>query len=339
MTLPLIFWIAIMLLGFAGSAVYSGLETGSYRLNRVRLHLLDHQGHRPARRLRRLFDHPAALLTTLLIGNNMANYLGTAGLGVILDRAQITDVAAVVINTAIVTPVLLIFGEILPKDLFAAHTDRLMYRFSLLLQTSRRLFTAVGLQPLIVWFGDTVGRLVGGRGRPTALHPRRQVGLLLREGVGAGLLSDEQTAIVDRVLGMATRTAADEMTPWRRVLALQVRSERSLDAPAPPRLRELASQTSRSHLPVLTGSGKVIAVVTVLDALRQESATGPDTPMRAYARKPLLLPKQTPLREALDRLRAAREPIAIVVDARQRPVGVVSVKDLVEPITGELASW
>ena len=82
----LVIW-GMILFGFFGSALYSGMETGVYTLNRVRLHVLDHQGRRDAQRLRRLVDQPTGLLGTLLISNNLTNYVGTAGVGLLLERA------------------------------------------------------------------------------------------------------------------------------------------------------------------------------------------------------------------------------------------------------------
>src|SRR5690606_32443968 len=107
MTLPDNFeWMVIMCLGLMGSALYSGLETGSYSLNRVRLQVLRHQGWRSARTLDRLLHNPVTLLSTLLIGNNIMNYMGTAGLAVLLEDAGYSEWQTVALNCLIVTPLL-----------------------------------------------------------------------------------------------------------------------------------------------------------------------------------------------------------------------------------------
>ena len=81
--LEILFWSVMMALGLAGSAIYSGLETGAYSLNRVRLQVLSHKNNKAARLLERLVTRPVLLLSTLLIGNNLTNYMGTAGLTVL----------------------------------------------------------------------------------------------------------------------------------------------------------------------------------------------------------------------------------------------------------------
>lgn len=322
-------WVLLMLAGFAGSALYSGMETGSYTINRVRLHVQADRGKRGAMALRRLLDQPATLLSTLLIGNNVANYLGTAGLAVLLEAMALSDWQTILLNTLIVTPLLFVFGETLPKDTMAAHSDRLMTPLAPLLQFSRWLFTVTGLVPLIRLFSGVVMRLIGSDVADTVFTPRRRVELLVREGVGHGLLSDEQSAIVDRVLRLSGRRVKQEMIDWKQVLTVRA------DDP-PQKLRELADRSSRSRYPVVDANQQVIGVVDVFDVLLHPADGCP--PIRELMVQPDIISPEMPLRAALRQLQQSGSAIAIVTD-KQRPVGVVTIKDLVEPITGELASW
>ena len=324
-----LFWVGVMLAGFAGSALYSGMETGAYTLNRVRLQVLADRGQRAAVALRRLVDKPATLLATLLIGNNVANYLGTAGLAVILESMALSDWQSILLNTLIVTPLLFVFGETLPKDTMAAHSDRLMPPLTPILTGSRWLFTFTGVVPLVRLFSAGVLKLLGQPGGDRAFPPRKRVEMLVREGVGHGILSDEQSAIVDRVLRLGGRTVRQEMVAWTEVLSVTV-------SDPPSCLWELADRSSRSRYPVTDERGQVVGVVDVFDALLHEPGTCP--PIRELMNEPHTLSPDTPLRRALQRLQTEGIPIAVVTDA-DRPVGVVTVKDLVEPITGDLSSW
>lgn len=322
-------WLLLALLGFVGSAIYSGMETGLYTLNRVRLHILAHEGHRAALVLRRHLQHPTAMLTTLLIGNNIANYMGTAGVSVLLEKAGYNDWQTIGLNALLVTPLLFVFCEVLPKDLFAAHTDRLTYRMANLLDASRKVFRFTGLLPLISAFSDRLVRRLRDESRIAALHPRRQVTTLVLEGAGRGLLSEEQTSMVERVMALAGRTVRDEMVSWERVNWV------SLSDP-PQRLWELSDRSGQSRFPVLDSRGHVAGVVNVIDALHHDRAGCP--PIEMLMRPVLLLPPSLSLRTALNRVQATGEPMAVIVEG-DRPRGIVTVKDLVEPITGELANW
>jgi CBS domain containing-hemolysin-like protein len=325
-----IIWWGVMLVGFALSAMYSGLETGSYRLNRVRLHVLEHQGLPAARALARLTTTPTVLLGTLLIGNNIANYMGTAGLTVLLEAAGFSETETILLNVLVATSVLFVFGEVLPKDLFAAHADAWMYRLTPAITWSRRLFLLIGVLPLVNAFSWTLGRLLQSGESAVGTHPRRQVGALVREGLGAGLISDEQSAIIERVLALVERTVDDEMTPWPRVARLRERD------PAEA-IWQILERSPHSRFPVTDQRGRVVGVVSAKRALFHGRDACP--PVRELMSPPQLVSRRTALRDALAELQRARRELAIVVDRQQRPLGLVTIKDLVEPITGELSHW
>ena len=321
-------WWGVMSAGLIGSALYSGLETGAYRLNRVRLQIFEHQGRRSAHTLGRLLHQRVVLLSTLLIGNNTANYLGTVGLTVILQQWGWSDGKVILFNVLMITPLILVFGETLPKDLFAAYSDKLMYRFAAFLQGSRWLFTLTGILPLVVAFSHLLTRLLGGQ-RLNALHPRRQVHALVQEGVGHGVLSDAQSAIVERVLALSKLRVADEMVPWKRVIKVRVSDPQSV-------LWDLADRTSFSWFPMVDRSGQAVGLIRVRDALVHQPALCP--PLRDLMTPVQSIDAATPLREALSMIQTQRLAMAIVT-RQGKPVGIVTIKDLLEPITGELVSW
>lgn len=318
-----------MAIGLAGSAVYSGLETGIYTLNRVRLQIRHNENKTAARILQRLVHQPIALLSTLLIGNNLTNYMGTASLAVILQHSGLDSWQVVFVNIIVITPLLLIFGEVLPKDLFSAHSDQLTYPFARFLDLSRRLFWWCGLLPLTATFNKLLSRLLGIDHMRTPFHPRRQVELLVKESVGYGLLSDEQSAIFGRVLELGSRTVADEMIPWDQVATVR-------DDHDPSIMWDLAHRTSHARFPAVDASGAVQGIISVYDALVHDKGACP--PLRQLMMPAVTLDATTPLRTALTTLQTKHKALAVVTN-QDKPVGVVTIKDLVESITGELTSW
>jgi CBS domain containing-hemolysin-like protein len=318
-------WLAVMLIGFIGSALYSGMETGVYVLNRVRVRIHALKGNRAAQTLQRLIAQPTNLLTTLLIGNNVMNYMGTAATAVLLEHAGLTDGQTIAANALIVTPILFVFGETLPKDMFAAHADRFMYRLAPVLDGSRRLFTWTGLLPLIA---ATIRKLIQHLAREhriTAWHPRRHMSQLVHEGVGEGVISVEQSVIVQRVIALSHRTVGNEMTPWTRTITVP----RNADATT---LRRLVDTTGRSRFVVLDDAGEPIGVIHAVEALLQGAAI--DDLIESLPR----FDRACSLRDVLSALQPEHAAMAIITD-RDKPVGIVTLKDLVEPITGELTVW
>ncbi|MEM9414729.1 MAG: CNNM domain-containing protein [Planctomycetota bacterium] len=325
----LLMWCGLMLLGFAGSALFSGMETGCYRLNRVRLFVRSARREHAATILDRLIHNPAALLGTLLIGNNMANYLGTAALGIVLGSLALSEWQVIVVNTLLVSTLLLIFGETLPKDFFASNADRCMYPLARLLQAVQWFFTVTLILPLVVMFSKLAVRLLGG-GQSRMLSPRRRVVEMVRHGAGHGLLSDEQSAMAQRAFALSNREVGGEATPWVEVQT--IRADQTVDA-----LVVLARRSKHSRFPVLDPHGQIAGTIDVIDTLADGE---PGSRKVGTLMRPVIsVPATRTIRYTLTELQREHIGLAIVTGPTGRPVGVVTVKDLVEPLTGEISDW
>jgi putative hemolysin len=324
---------ALALMGIVLSALYSGLETGLYTLNRVRLAVRAEHGERSAQRLRAFAASPGRMLATLLVSNNIANYAGTFGVAAILDMQGVSPVWAIIINTAILLPLLFVFGETLPKDLFRTHTDRWSYAFAGFLTWSRGVLTWTGLVPIVHGFGAIVSRLVGGDALE-AVSARQRMSQLIREGIGAGVISETQTTLADRALSMRDLRVSSEMVPWPRVAALSVSATRL-------EREEFVRRHSYRRAPVVDGDGRMLGTVALLELLLE-----PDKPLRELMQPAIAIHPGTPVRAALQRMREAGCPMAVLVrpasgGAGRRaelPIGIVTLKDLVEPLIGEGAA-
>ena len=327
-------WISLMLIGFMGSALYSGLETGAYRLNRVMLHIDKQRGNKRAKVVDGLLDHQTSLLSTLLIGNNITNQLGTASLAVLLSMWGFDDWQSVLWNTIIVTPILFVFGETLPKDLFAAHPEKLVYKLYNVLRWSKWAFTAVGLVPIIGLFTKCLLWFFGGKNAGEGLQirnqPRYHIEHLVRESVGYGLLSDDISDMAGRVLAMSGMTIANQMVPWDRVVKV-------FEDDKPSKLWILAKHTRGSRYPVINRNGNVVGIIHVSDALVHEKERCPA--IKDIMKKPFQLTQNMSVRAGLRALQEHHVHMGIVKTSNGKAIGIVTVKDLIEPITGELKAF
>ena len=320
-------FIGCILVGFAGSTLYSGLETGFYTLNPVRLTLRVSRGERAAVHLRRELRKLSRTLSVLLIGNNAANYLGTFGLAALMHGLGLTDWAVIVLQALLVAPALFVFGETLPKELFRRHTDHWTYWLFPVILVSRWAFAITLLLPTVQLFAALMSRLAGAHDARAATA-RQRVSQMIKEGVGAGVLSESQTTLADRALTMRERIVAGVMVPWRDVVSLPAEADRD-------RRESLMRGQNFTRLPVVDQRGRAIGIISWMDVMLQ-----PDAPTSRLLHEPVTFAPRTQVPEALSTMRRERQAMAIVLAPQTgRPVGLVTLKDLVEPLTGELAAW
>lgn len=324
-------WSAVALLGMIGSALYSGLETGAYRLNRVRLHLMAHQKVPAAVTLDQMVRKPNRLLGTLLIGNNISNYASSLGITALLTGLGLANAQIIVFTAVLLTPLLFVFGEVLPKDLFQNHTDQLTYRFARFLKFNQMIVIACGLLPLIDGVNFLLSRLMGSHQRANLRpHPRRVVTQLMKEGVGQGLISPYQSDMIDRVLNPTETTIGDAMVPWAQV--------HKIHQIAPPEaVWAAADRQPHSRFPLIDKAGKPVGALNVFDVLLHEPETCP--PIATLVRPVPRVRARQSIGEGLQKLRSEQSAMGIVENSKGQVVGIVTVKDLVEPITGDLEIW
>lgn len=134
------------------SAYFSGSETGMMTLNRYRLRHMAKQGNRSAKRVEKLLRKPDRLISLVLIGNNLVNILASA-LGTIVGMRLYGD-AGVAIATGVLTFVVLVFAEVLPKTIAALYPEKVAYPSSFLLAPLQIL-----MMPL-VWLLNAITRML-----------------------------------------------------------------------------------------------------------------------------------------------------------------------------------
>ena len=317
-TATLALWICLALVATGLSAVFSGMETGLYTINRVRLELRSDRGDRRAWILSNLLARPHRMLAVILIGTNASNQLGAWAIASTLHGSGYGPLLSIVIDTVILVPVLLIFAEILPKDLFRRHGDRWCYALASPLRWTALALTAIGLAGLVEWFGRLTASIVGGS-RAGELSARQRMSDLFKEGIDAGVLSHGQTALLDRALELRDHRVDDVRGPWSKVETISEVQDNC----------QAAIDSRWSRLPVVRRDGRVAGVVSVLDLAGSAPRNTSDSLVQAMTLNP-----SDRADAALRSLRSHRAAMAIVNDSEGLPLGIITVKDLVRPLLG-----
>lgn len=319
-------WWALAAVGLGGSMLCSGMETGLYASSSVRAMI---RARGPAatasdRTVASALDHPDTALTTLLLFNNGFNYLATLAITALLVSLGLSDAALILLQAAVLTPVLLVFAESLPKELFRAHAERLTRRFSPGFRAMRLIGVGSGLVPLIAGVARLGGRLIGIDASNALRSPRERTAELIKHG--SGQLSGAQADLVDRALRIETTSVRDEMVPLHAAATVRA-------AWVASRARREVARRPHARYPVLDDRGRVVGIVRLADLVRKPGET-----VANLAADCPRLDHTISAWDALGELRRSSSPIALVVRGGHA-VGLVTQKDLVEPLTGDLRDW
>lgn len=212
--------VAMFVVGLRLSAFFSGSETGFYRLSLPRLGIDAQAGDQRAARLLWFAHRPSQFVATTLVGNNIANYLITMAVanGAVLIAGPGSE-RIEVLATLAVSPVIFLFGELLPKSVYyRAPLARMRPQLGWL-----RLFfwLATPASLPLVWMTRVVERLSGVKSPVPELLPGRGRFLqMISHGHREGLLTQTQTAMATGVLALAGESVVDSMIPSDRVLGL-----------------------------------------------------------------------------------------------------------------------
>lgn len=318
-------------LSLLATAFFSGTETGTYSLSRVRLRVETERGRRDAVRLSRLMERPEDLVITTILGNNVVDYCLTVCVTALLLELAAPEGLAETYATLLLTPLILVFGGIIPKAWFQRQADRLMYPLALPLQLCKGAMQVTGL----IWVLGHGSRALMRRINPDredleeALLPRTRIVRLLHEGAARGGLSLFQRTLIERILNVSTVRVSNVMVPRQRAAIA------SIDLGREDFLR-IARMAHFSRIPVYRRDPRrIVGIVNVYDVLTDEQKR----PIASYAREPVFLTGDESVAVALLRLQQIRQVMAIVQDRQGNCVGVLTVKDLVEEIVGELEVW
>ncbi len=315
--------IAALLLCAVGlffSAFFSGSETGFYRVTRVRLRLDAMEGDLIARGLWWLVNRPALFVGTTLVGNNLANYLVSLAIVIGTQTLSLGGQVTEILAPIVLAPVLFVYGELLPKQLFFQSPYSLLRKGGPLFLICAVLFSPLSL--LLFGFGKLLELLAG------QSHPQLKLGLarrelqtVLEEAHEAGILRPAQRELAQGLFFAANEPVGQFAVPANRIARVRLGTDKQ-------EVLRLARRHGVSALPVEEplGRRKLIGYVRVIE-LRLDPRN------EVLAVHPLLeLNHRESHISALFRLRAAGEPMARVVNDRGETVGIVTDRKLGEPL-------
>jgi CBS domain containing-hemolysin-like protein len=307
-------------------AFFSGSEIAMVNADKVKLRHMAKTGDRGAEMVLKLFRRPDVILGTTLVGTNLATVtISTVGALIFIEHFGATGD---LISVLVLTPVLLILGEVVPKSVFQQKADTIAGRLIHVLRFFSYLF-----YPVIFVFSRVarfVTRIVGGGVIPQNMFiTREELRVMLDVSESASNPSAIARKRIRRVIRFADTTVGEAMIPLADVVGVN-------EARPMKEAVRLVMKYGFNRLPVYRGNITNIKSVLTLSSWDLMDPDILEKPTSDYMSSVLFLsPKQT-IDEALPQLQARDDHMAVVVDEFGSAVGILTMEDVFEEVVGEI---
>ncbi len=306
------------------TALFSAAEMSFIAANRVRLRHMAEGGNRTAIRYLDAFRSPERLLSTAMMGVTIAHI--TASSVATWALLPVAGGAAAILVTVALTPIMLVFGEVIPKAVARERATGLILWLFPVIEALGRLLT-----PLTWGANALVGRALSlfGRERTSTRQfvSREELKLLLQMEPEEADVTVSEAEMIDKIFDLGETAVREVMVPLVDVAALPETASRA-DAV------HLIQERGFSRIPVFTDQVfNIVGVVTAMDLLRRG---GEATDVRALMRPATYVPETKRIDDLLREMQKNRVQLAVVVDEYGGAVGIVTVEDIVEEVVGEI---
>ena len=317
MSIIIIFTVLIIL-----SAFFSSLETALF-------HLKSHQ--KVNKTVKKLLNNPKKLLASLLTGNTIVNIsLGSLAAYYTLNNfqgSQYSQSSLLMMEVIIVTIILLIFGEIIPKTFAIVKSDKLANLLARVLDFVIRIIYPITF--IFLQITKFIIRILPLKKEET-FDSEEELKILAEIGEEEGTLKQTESDMIQSVFEFKNKLIKEILTPRVDVIALN--STNSLDD-----AMDMIIDKKYSKIPIYKNSiDNIKGVLYAKDIIPYLIGSRPKIDILKLAREPYFVPETKPIDELLEEFKQKKTNIAIVVDEWGGTSGIITLEDVVEEVMGEL---
>ena len=307
------------------SALFSSMETAFSTVNKIRLKHQAANGSKKAERALKIAENFDKALTTILVGNNIVNILSSA-LGTVIFT-ELFGAAGVAVATAVMTILVLIFGEIMPKSFAKQHAESCALAFAGLLGAIMWLLTPISA--IFAQLQRAMAKLSKGEDAPNFTED--ELKYIINEIEDQGVLEEQESELVKSALEFDETTIEQILVPRVKVVAV----ERNDD---PDEIMEIFIRDRYTRLPVYDKSiDNIIGLINEKDffALKFRSE-GKPLNIEDIIQKALYVSEMKLISEVLYEMQHTKIHMAIVKDQYGGTSGIVTMEDIIEELVGEI---
>ncbi|HBG5344002.1 TPA: HlyC/CorC family transporter [Clostridioides difficile] len=321
--IQIIFLIVLLI----GSAFFSASETALMSLSKIRIRYMQDEGVKGAKLVSSLIENPNKLLSSILVGNNVVNIAATSistslFIGLMGEKG-------VALATAVMTILVLIFGEITPKTIAASNSEKV----SLLVSKPIKAIIFV-LRP-IVWIFNIITNVIfkllgitnkGAKSFITEEELKTMVNVSHEEGV----LEMEEREIINNVFEFGDMQAKNAMV--QRIDMVAIDMEDSYDE-----IIQVFKTEKLSRMPVYEETiDDIIGILNIKDIIFLSDEEIESFDIKNYMREPFFTYEFKKITQLLEEMKLEKSQMAIVVDEYGGTSGLLTIEDLVEVIVGDI---
>ena len=329
----LLFLLVICMIVLAG--LIGGAEIGLYQLSRLRLRLQVEKKRFLFIMLSKVVRDSSSMLLTILVATNIIHYLTTSIIiYVLVVKLQIKGNAEFY-ATLITAPILFVYCELVPKNIFFYRADSILPVLSPMLFTFHKLLSYCGIVPLLRAFANFFARLTGSHSTSNTIiqkSQRHHIDAILKDTLDEGLLSSVQSDIINRIVSIPTINLRSVMIPINKTQMVPITSNKAL-------LINRFSQVPFTRLLVYDHwKSNIVGFIEIYDCLGVDNDFNNLNDFIKPIRK---IKANTSFTQAVKIMQTEKHKIAMITKTshRHKPLGIVTMKDLVEELFGELVEW
>jgi len=319
-----IFYIAILIVI---SGMFSGSETSVTSVNRSKIHKLANKGDKKAKNLLKLIDNKNDLISSILVGNNIVNILAS-----VLATALLIDYfgsEGIFYSTLVMTCLIVIFAEVLPKNIALIKADRFALFFSWPLTVFVKIFYPVNL--ILKFLNHLVYKIFGIDQKNSAHSVTEDIRNMIDMHEDEGDLHKDESEMINAILDLKEITVEKIMTHRKNIFSLNLNETE--------KIYSTIAKSSFSRIPIWEDNpNNILGIIHAKNILSNLDNDGKIDlkKIKEGIIQPWFIPETTKVKDQLNEFIKRKEKIAFVVDEYGELMGLISLEDIIEEIVGNI---
>ncbi len=315
--------IVLLIVFLSLSFFFSGSETSIFSINPITLRRIKEKYGKLANPLRFLLKKPEDTITTILIGNMVVNIAFTLIAASLIFRTIGKSALVIfVVNSIVITFIILLFGEVTPKSIAVINAESLapfvaypVYFFYFLFSPVRLVLSLI-TRLLAIFFKKDIYQ---------DIYTERDIRALVSMSEQQGVLDKEEREMIEGVFDLGESTAEDVMTHRTEIECYDVKTPDE-------KIKSIVRTCRHTRLPIYEeSSDSIVGILHIKDVL-----LNPEKPYKEFLREPYFIPPSKKLVDLLKEFQESSIQIAIVVDEFGGTDGIVTITDILEEIVGDI---